>query len=343
MSKPVVNGRFLSQPLTGVQRFAVEICRELVAISPQMVIVVPYGTKCVFDELEPHLAFYGNRKGSLWEQTDLASYMQERGGVLLNLCNTAPIRYKNNVVTIHDVGVFRNKQWYGPLFALWYRFMTPRILKKATRILTVSEFSKAEIQSIFNIDRNRIDVVYNGVAKELIPGGDVAKEKLVLHVGTFSKRKNIGLIVKAFLKAKPKGYKLILCGKMDGNLSNDDRLQSTENIEYLKDVTDEELSRLYSKARYFISASHYEGFGLPVLESIIHGSTPILSDIPVFRELYSEGSLFFDPNNLDELAEVFSGLPDECSSIRRRYSSVYKERLNYSSSAQKVLKVILES
>ena len=142
---------FLSQPITGVQRFAIEICKQLIEIHPQLTIIVPVGTNCLHEELLNHIEYYGGRRGTVWEQTDLVRFMNRSGRVLLNLCNTAPIWHNKNVVTIHDLGVYVNPKWYSRTFACWYKFLTPRVLKKAVGIVTVSKFSKGEIVRIFNI------------------------------------------------------------------------------------------------------------------------------------------------------------------------------------------------
>ncbi|MDP6909782.1 MAG: glycosyltransferase family 1 protein [Flavobacteriales bacterium] len=339
-AKLVVNGRFLNQPITGVQRFAVEICKQLVMRASHLEIVAPAGTDCPHDQLKPLLKTYGTRKGAFWEQTDLVSYMRQNRGFLLNLCNSAPIRYNKNVVAIHDLGVYVNHRWYNQSFVWWYRFMTPKILRRAKAILTVSNSSKEEILRLFNIDKGKTHVVYNGVPDRFGLESPVSKEKLILHVGTYSERKNLNFIIESFNNANTNGYKLVFCGNTDENLSDSiSRYYHSNKIEFRTGVSDEELNLLYSKARYIVCGSHYEGFGLPVLEGIVNGVTPILSDIPVFRELYELGSLFFHPERLNELTEIFSKLPEEYSYPSDEHISMYKEKFSYQASAQKIIKL----
>jgi len=341
MTTLVVNGRFLNQPVTGVQRFAIEVCKELVRLVPEIAIVVPKGTNSLYDDLRPHLKYYGSRSGTLWEQTDLVSFMKQFGGLLLNLCNTAPLCYHKSIVTIHDLGIYKNRKWYDRKFVWWYRFLTPRILKDAVSVLTVSRFSKREIQRVFDIGSNQIQVVYNGLPRGMDADIDIKKEKVILHVGTFSQRKNVKFIIDAFKRSRPEGYQLILCGNEDSNLPHDLRyFQSSDSIKFMSNLSDAELTELYSKASYFICASHYEGFGLPVLESILNGATPILSDIPVFRELYDQGSLFFNPEKLNELVAIFSNLPDECNQPTVEQMNTYKEKFSYETSARTIIKLI---
>jgi len=341
MSDLVINGKFLGQPLTGVQRFAVEICRHLVRIYSNVIIVVPHRTNCTYDDLRPHLEFHGDQKGTLWEQIDLLSFMRQHGGILLNLGNTAPLLYDNNIVTIHDLGVYQNRKWYDRSFVWWYKTMTPIILKRSKAILTVSQFSKSEIKRIFNIPDNRISIVYNGLAEGFGSEIESDKEALILHVGTFSERKNVNFIVEAFRKAQTNGYKLIFCGNFDDNLLHTmGDLSSSENIEFKTEVTDKALNQLYAKARYIICASHYEGFGLPILEGIAHRLTPILSDIPVFRERYDNGSLFFNPNELNELSNVFSDLPDAYTCPSDKRVNMYRQKYSYRTSAQTIIELI---
>lgn len=324
----VINGRFLSQTVTGVQRSALELSTLLIDLVPDIKFIVPQNTSCDDAAITDRSVFLGRLQGTLWEQTELAAYMRRHGGVLLNLCNTAPLAWSRNIVMIHDLGVFENPAWYSDRFARWYRFLTPRILRKALMVLTVSEFSKNELVRRFGIPDEKVHVVHNHVPLALLPGSPVPKENLILHVGSFTDRKNVSFIIEAFRNAGRKDLRLVLCGSEQPDLSNRSTVtRNDENISVLTGVDDRGLRELYAKAGYIVCASHYEGFGMPVLEGIAHGANPILSDIPVFKELYPEGPIYFSPLRRTELEQIFTSLPDEYTDAmpeaRRRYMRAF--------------------
>mgnify|MGYP002626364654 CR=1 FL=1 len=112
----------------------------------------------------------GKHTGHLWEQWDLPHYLKKNGcPLLLNLCNLAPLRYKNKISTIHDVSFIRYPQTFSKKFLLFYNFMIPKIISSSKMILTVSEFSKREIIDVYGTDENKIEVIYNAVNQNFKP------------------------------------------------------------------------------------------------------------------------------------------------------------------------------
>ncbi|MFT4524573.1 MAG: glycosyltransferase involved in cell wall biosynthesis [Bacteroidia bacterium] len=336
-----VNGRFLSQPLAGVQRFGVEICKELALLIPDLKIVVPRGVKIDEDVLKPCVMEVGNLQGTIWEQIDLNNFMRSKGALLLNLCNTAPLGYDRNIVTIHDLGVFRNSSWYDWKFANWYKFLTPKIAKKAKVILTVSEFSKSEIIEVLKVNSEKVHVVYNGASKQVVQVQPQPKEKLVIHIGTQSERKNVKMMVDCYTQSCPNDFKLVLCGNVDNNLSlTASNLDNMNGIEVISGASDIEVSALLAKASYVLSASEYEGFGLPILEGLANNAKPILSNIPVYKELFSEVALFFNLDSPDELSEVFKSLNQIEKSIDEEVVANHLNRYNFAKSAKSIKSII---
>ena len=116
--KIFVNARFLTQHMTGVQRYAVEICLELKRmmgddiefVSPCNIIQKKYAEML-------NVRIIGRHKGHIWEQIDLPSYLRKNDNpLLLNLCNTAPLFYKNKIVTVHDVAFMPYPQTFSKSF-----------------------------------------------------------------------------------------------------------------------------------------------------------------------------------------------------------------------------------
>lgn len=162
-----VNARFLTQKITGVQRFSIEISKKLKEKIPNIVFISP--KNIIHHDLAQQLdvRIIGNTQGHLWEQVSLPVFLlTQKKPLLINLANTAPIFYKNKISTIHDIAVERFPENFSFLFKKYYQFIIPTILENSKLIFTVSEFSKSEISEHFNINKNKIDVIYNAVNSE---------------------------------------------------------------------------------------------------------------------------------------------------------------------------------
>ena len=126
----IINSRFLTQEITGVQRFAIEISLRLKdLLKDNVLFVAPYNV--IQSEIAKRLnvQIIGNHTGHLWEQWDLPHYLKKNGSpLLLNLCNLAPLRYKNKISTIHDVSFVRYPQTFSKKFLFFYKFMIPKII-----------------------------------------------------------------------------------------------------------------------------------------------------------------------------------------------------------------------
>ena len=163
--KIYINGRFLSQRVTGVQRYAQEIVKELDKVlqekntDNEWCILVP---KNRINDLSTNyikVKKCGKLTGHLWEQFELPFYAKD--GFLVNLCNCAPLLKKNQLVTIHDAAVVAFPQAYSWQFRMWYKFIYTVCGKRADRIVTVSKFSRNELNKYFNKDIDKISVIYN--------------------------------------------------------------------------------------------------------------------------------------------------------------------------------------
>ena len=144
----VVNARFLTQPLTGVQRFAFEISRALrdLCNDKDLHFVAPSNILTPKKAKELDVEIIGSHTGHLWEQLDLPLYLRKVGNpLLLNFCNTAPIFYKNKLSTIHDITYIRYPQTFSKSFRYFYKVAIPLVLKTSRHVFTVSNFSKQEI------------------------------------------------------------------------------------------------------------------------------------------------------------------------------------------------------
>ena len=203
-SSVFVNARFLTQPITGTQRYAIELCRGLKQLRPDVILVAPDNIihKDLAEELDVQVI--GKiRKGIVWEQMELPFLLRRRGSPLLvNLCNLAPIAYNNNIVTVLDLSFKLHPEWFSRRFALLYNFFIPRELAGARRVITISENSKQDIAQHYGVPLSKIDIVYPSVPTVFIEAPAQKQPNLygsyVLAVSSIDPRKNFAGLIKAF-------------------------------------------------------------------------------------------------------------------------------------------------
>lgn len=294
----VINARFLCQHVSGVQRFAFEVSSRLKKLNKNVVFVCP--NQIVrhdwAKELEPIII--GTKAGHTWEQIELAKYLlQNKNPLLLNLGNTGPVFYKNQITVMHDVAYLAYPENFSMSFRLWYSIMSHFICKNAKKIITVSNFSKSEIERYLKCPSDKIEVAYNGLSRLPEAKAHANQNNYFLIVGNLDPRKNITRAIKAFYLANiPKNIKLKIVGLHSKVFANVD-IHNNEQVEYLGQQDDESLASLYKGAIALLYPSIYEGFGLPPLEAMSNGCPVIASDIKVLKEVLGDDALFADPFN----------------------------------------------
>lgn len=310
--KICINARFLTQHMTGVQRYAVEICLELKRMrGDEIEFVSPCGIiqKKYAEMLNAQII--GKHKGHVWEQIDLPLYLRKKGNpLLLNLCNTAPLFYRNKIVTVHDVAFMAYPQTYSKSFLYFYKFMIPRIMRTARKVVTVSEFSKKEICKYYHVDKDNVSVVYNAVSESFRPLHQTERNSYFLAVSSMNYRKNFIYILEAFCKYQEQGGKE--CLYIIGDLKNASfkeidlsKYTSNPKIQFLGRVSDEDLIRYYSNAVAFVYPSFYEGFGIPPLEAQTCGCPAICAKASCLPEVFGDSVLYCDPYDSDSLVSAF--------------------------------------
>lgn len=189
-------------------------------------------------------------------------------------------------ITIHDVGAWRYPEFMSRGMKYVYRPIIERVIKSSMLrgVLTVSQFSKDEINNVLGVELDKILVVYPPRPRIFSVARRGKSQPFFLHVGTIEPRKDVGLILDAFRDAALEGVKLYLVGRMGwASLP-----KLPDNVHYLGPVDDNTLGDLYGNAIAVISASQYEGFGLPPAEALVAGGVAFLRDIPTYRELYGK-------------------------------------------------------
>lgn len=197
----------------------------------------------------------------------------------------------------------------GKVDYLIKKTLLKRCMKKSKSIACVSKFTKSRCEYHFPKYAHKCYVNYNGLSKDIIEyektHKNVTKENTIIFVGNVKRHKGLNVLLEAFSKVSDPGLKLKVIGEREGfitglNLNE----QDYPNVIFTGRIGDEELYEEIQKAKFLVQPSIYEGFGLPPLEALYLGTKPIISDIEVFREIYSSFPVVFFQNEsrlIDEL------------------------------------------
>lgn len=352
--KVYVNARFLTQKLTGVQRFAIEISLILHEIlGDAVVFLAPDETieKANFPSTIPVLKI-GRNKGHIWEQIDLPLYLRRlKKPLLINLCNAAPLLYANKLSTIHDIAFLKYPNTYSKSFLMLYRFMIPRIIASSEHTFTVSEFSKEEVVRYYSKESlgKDISVIYNAVDDDFksVVDPDLQSVPYLVAVSSLNERKNLHAVLESFVNLGDEfnDTHLYIIGDLKSDsfkTLNFDRYKANPRIKFLGRVNDAALIRYYSNAKAFIYPSLYEGFGIPPLEAQKCGCPVIVSNVSSLPEVFQESALYCDPYSIvslkNAIEEILTNDDRRNILIEKGYENV--QRFSWLSSGEKVIEVL---
>ena len=301
-----VDARELTGHATGVGRFLAGILdawSTLPAAASHGVIL------CASDALPPRFAEQGmativaGGSGTWWEQRVLPGLIRRANAdVLLAPGYTAPLFCSAPiVVAIHDVSFAAHPEWFSWREGLRRRMLTRVTAHRATRVVTISDFSKREIAQRLRIRPDKIDVIYPGAPARREGHTAGGSKQTVLYVGSLFNRRRIPELIEGFsrLARRMSGVRLEIVG--------DNRTVPQIDIDGLTTASgvggriarraylpDDQLAALYGRARAFVFLSEYEGFGLTPLEALSAGVPIVVLDTPVAREVYGAAALYVE-------------------------------------------------
>ena len=281
------------------------------------------------------------------------------------------------IPTIHDLGYLQFQNQFTKKDFYQLKNWTYQSIKKASHIVTVSQFSKNEIIKTYHIDPQKITIAYNGVntppkidskTQQNILSSYLLKAKsYFLYLGTLKPNKNIPFLIKSFsllliqLRQTPcpacppkwrvkgrvgEGFspKLVIAGKKGWLFDEIFATAKKEKIEnqvvFTDFVTEDQKWTLYQNAIATILPSTYEGFGIPAIESMKVGTPVIVSDIPPFKEVVQNNGLFINPHDESDLCQKMVDIINP--KIREKFSKLGKIQANkftWESTAQSVISV----
>lgn len=340
----VVNTRFLTQKTTGVQRYAIEICKRLPKTinNQKIVFVAPKKSLIEIESLNNlKIEQFGNFTGNLWEQVDLANYLKINDSpLLINFGGIGPIYYKNKITYLHDLAFKYYPKSFSYLFQKMYNIFIPISIKNAKKIITVSKYVKQDI--IKNYGTNNIEVVYGSYSK-VFKNLNLEREKIILAVSSLDPRKNFNRIIKAYQKLDT-DYKLVFVGSKSKAFSKliIDNNYDDKNIIFTGYLTDKDLVKMYNKASIFIYASLFEGFGIPPLEAQSCGCPCIVSNLTSIPEICNNSVVYCDPFSIEDISNKIKYLIND---EKKREELVEKgfeniKKYSWDASANKLLAII---
>jgi glycosyltransferase involved in cell wall biosynthesis len=320
----------------GMDFVALETIREIQKIdktNQYYVIVAPGEDKCL-EETENFKIVEINSFGGYfgWEQIALAKEIKKiKPDILHCTSNTAPLFGSPKlIITLHDI-IFlekltsKNKSIYQKLGRIYRRFVVPRIIPKAKKIITVSEFERDRIKDFLKLDSNKIISIYNGYSKHFQIKNNpkevfrkyINTDNYLFFLGNTDPKKNTERTILAYADyisraENGKIYSLLIADLKEEYV---DTILERNNIQHIKQylvcpdyIPNVDLPYIYSGARAFLYTSLRESFGIPILESMACGCPIITSNTSAIPEIAGKGAILINPLNIEEISTMIERL-----------------------------------
>lgn len=225
------------------------------------------------------------------------------------------------ILVVHDINFMHHPENLPLLTSIYYRFFFPKFVRKAKRLITVSEYTKNDVCNYFNIHHQNVDVVYNAPnlqatvltieQKNEIQKKYTGGKPYFFYLGSLHKRKNIGRMLLAFdkfISDNKLNYYLVIGGRAmfsDKEMEKDyNRVVNKEKIVFTGRLNDEEAGKLMGAATALILVSLFEGFGVPIVEAMQCGVPVITSNVTAMPEIADDAAIFVNPYSIADIAEA---------------------------------------
>ena len=314
-----INGRFLAQPMSGVQRYAREIVRAIDGLLAEQ---SPIGRDFDVELLVPpdaaesipldaiRIRQVGRFGGQTWEQAFLP--INVTGG-LVSLCNTGPLAVRKQIVCIHDVNTRAYPQSYSLAFRALYKILLPMLGRTAATVSTVSHYSASEIVRFGICPSAKILVAPNGhehatrwIPKHSAKTRNASTRETVVVIGSTVPHKNAGLVIGLADRLAGVGLRVAVVGLSDPRVFKyAGPGQDTANVTWLGRLSDGELAALLRDCLCLAFPSFVEGFGLPPLEAMSVGCPVVVSDRASLPEICGDAALYASPDDAEAWFDRF--------------------------------------
>lgn len=323
MKKIVIDMRMFGPSDAGLGRYNQQLLAELVKLDLENHYYILFSKKQEIelpDNFKQVVVPY--RWYTLAEQISLPRFIDKLQPDIVHFTHfNVPIFYRGKfVVTIHDLVMNhfsdRSTTTRSKLF-FWikrfgYKAVIKHAVKKAEKIITISEFVKDDILSAYKIAEDKIEVIYEGVSK-LPDIGRQDKQDYILYVGNAYPHKNLTFLIKSFEKfcLKNQHTDLLLVGHDSYFYQRlkevvPDSIKS--RVIFKHGVGDDKLVQYYAQAKAFVFPSLYEGFGLPGLEALQFSLPVAAARAGSLPEILGEGAVYFDPKNVEQCSATLQSV-----------------------------------
>ena len=334
--KIAVNTRFLlKNKLEGIGWYTYENLKRITQqhkdIQFHFLFDRPYDESFIFgDNIVPHVIFPPARHPFLWyiwfEFMVPAKLKEIQPNLFLSTDGMCSL--KTNVpthLTIHDIAFKHFPHYVDRITSAYYNYFTKRYVAKAQRISTVSTYSKNDLIQSYGTAADKIDVVYNGSKNAYTPFSKEEKihvqqqyaqgKNYFLYVGSMHPRKNIDnlfIAFEIFKKETQSDFKLLIAGRKAWQTSQIEKVYNSmsykEDVIFLGHILPDELKEVYGGAYALTYVSHFEGFGIPILEAMNSEIPSIISNTSSMPEVGGDASLIVSPTNIHEIAHAMKVL-----------------------------------
>lgn len=339
--------RLLDWP--GVGRYCIELAGELVKTAPDLRFFWLCAARdCNRLPTAPNASplVVGARPFSIAEQIAVPYALRRHSIDLLHApsSSTVPVLAPRLVVTVHDLILRRFPEFLpNPVGRAYYRVMTRAVIRLARRIITVSEFTRSDVVKSWPGVEGKTRVILNGVASRFQTVRDAEKlrdtcsrlelpENYVLYVGTRKHHKNLPRLLEAYgrLSAVQRARcPFVLVAPPDKRYPEVEgtvrRAGIGGDVHWLSNLEDKDLPALYTRARFVVLMSLYEGFGFPVVEAQACGTPALVAAAASLPEVTGEGGIYADPY---DVASIHQGLARLIDDDALRDSLAHKALLN---------------
>ncbi len=370
--KIAVNTRFLlKNKLEGIGKFTKETFRRIVQAHPEHEFIFffdrPYDESFIFEKnVTPVVLFPPARHPILfvwWFEFAIARALKRYQPDIF-VSTDGYLTLNTNIKTllvVHDIAFVHFPQYVSKAANLHYQYFTPKYLEKATKIATVSKYSKQDIIKQYSTNSKKIEVVYNGCDDGFRPLSLAEKVTVedeysqgcpyFLYLGSIHPRKNVARLIQAFDQFKAKTdntFKLLLAGRMAWQIK--EVVQAIEQAQYKSDiihldyVPDDKLHTIVGAAHALTYVSLFEGFGIPILEAMNCDVPSITSKVTSMPEVAGKAGILVDPYNINEITNAMKKM---ATNTNFRNSLIAKGRIQrqkytWDLTAERVWKMILE-
>ena len=322
-----INGRFLNQNRTGVQRYSRRVVLALDGLlerndcPPYMrelewTLLAPPGTQCDLDLRHIRFREVGMGGGHPWEQLHLSRH--SRSGRLLSPAGSGPIFHPKQIVVLHDAAIYNAPSGYATGYRLFHKSLEAMLVRTAC-IATVSHFSRRELASCLGIPAEEILLAPNGTDhfRSIVPDPTIVSRlglepgRYFVTLGLSTANKNIPLAIEAHNLLDCAPIKLVVVGKGSPRVFGPHFLKPNPGVIFTGQLPDEQVAGLLRSSAALLFPSRYEGFGIPSLEAMLHGCPVIASTAPALMEVCGNAALHFHPDDAGALKGLMRRILDQ--------------------------------